>query len=50
MSGASVRDIVDQLRNYFFRYYETAFAIRDDAVARERRTVMERNCVIFIDT
>ena len=47
MSTTNIRDVVSQLRDYFFRYYETAFAIRDEDVARERRDLLEAPGSIF---
>jgi Lhr-like helicase len=47
MTLTSVTGLTDQLRSFFFRYYETAFAIRDEAVTRERRQLLEAAGSIF---
>lgn len=47
MSTPSVSAIVQQLRDYFFRYYETAFTIRNEGVTRERAQLLGAPGSIF---
>ena len=37
--------VFDSLRDYFFRYYDTPFALRDEALQRERRDLLDRDGV-----
>src|SRR4051812_40427435 len=39
--------VVEQLKDYFFRYYETAFSIRDEGVRAERQGLMRERGAIF---
>lgn len=41
------RAVIDQLQDYFFRYYETAFSLRDQQVRAEREALLREHGSIF---
>jgi ATP-dependent helicase YprA (DUF1998 family) len=47
MPQPSVFSITEQLESYFFRYYETAFEVRDESIQRERRALMRSSSAVF---
>jgi len=38
-------DVFEGLREYFFRYYQTPFAVRDPRVEAERHKLLDRDGV-----
>lgn len=47
MTMPTVSEIEAQLREYFFRYYETAFAIGDESVRAERAALLASDATVF---
>ncbi len=45
--SVDVLQLFETLRSYVFRYYDTAFALRDDGVMRERRALLDQDGVAW---
>lgn len=47
MDAVDVSQLSAQLSDYFLRYYETAFSVRDEATSRERRQLLAAAGALF---